>query len=167
MVDSLLVLIREAKESDLPALEWEGEYSHFRSLYRQAFRETRSGRRVMLLAESASGVVGQLFIQLDPKNLPGGKGKLTAYLYAFRVRPEHRNQGIGTQLIEEAESRLRDRGFRRAVISVAVTNPTARRLYERLGYHVFAQDPGQWSYTDDLGEVQRVDEPALILEKDL
>jgi ribosomal protein S18 acetylase RimI-like enzyme len=167
LVDSLLVLIREARESDLPGLEWEGAFSHFRGLYQRAFLETQSGRRIMLVAEADSQVVGQLFIQLDSFPKPGGDGRATAYLYSFRVRPEYRKQGIGTQLIQAAETRLQTRGYRRAVISVAVTNLTARKLYEHLGYRVYAQDPGQWSYIDDQGQLQRVDEPALVLEKEL
>ncbi len=167
MVDSLLALIRDAKESDLPALEWEGAFAHFRGLYQRAYEETRSGRRVMLVAEADSQIVGQIFIQLDSSPKPGGDGKATAYLYSFRVRPEYRHQGIGTQLIQAAEGRLLARGYRRTVISVAVNNLTARRLYERLGYRVFTQDPGQWSYLDDHGQLQHVNEPAYVLEKDL
>lgn len=167
MVDSLLVLIREAQESDLPALEWEGEFRHFRDVYHHAFEETRSGRRVMLVAEAASRIVGQLFIQLDFPPKRGSETRATAYLYSFRVRPEYRQQGIGTQLIQAAEERLVGMGYRRTVISVAVANRTARRLYERLGYRVFTQDPGQWSYIDDRGQLQQVDEPAHVLEKGL
>ncbi len=166
MVDSLLVLIREARESDLSALEWEGAFTHFRGLYRRSFLEAQSGRRVMLVAEAASQIVGQLFVQLDFPTAPGGDGRTTAYLYSFRVRPEYRNLGIGTQLIQAAEARLQTQGYHRTVISVAVTNVTALKLYEHLGYRVFAEDPGQWSYIDDRGQLQQVNEPSYVLEKE-
>lgn len=165
MVDSLLALIREAREPDLPTLEWEGAFTHFREMYRRAFEETRTGRRIMLVAEVDARVVGQIFIQLDSPPKPGSHTRASAYLYSFRVRPEYRQQGIGTQLLQAAEERLLARGYRRTVISVAVVNETARRLYERLGYSVFTRDPGQWSYVDDRGQLQQVDEPAYVLEK--
>lgn len=119
------------------------------------------------MAEADSRIVGQLFVQLDFPPRPDSGIRPTAYLYSFRVRPEYRQQGIGTQLIQSAEERLAGMGYRRTVISVAVANRTARRLYERLGYRVFTQDPGQWSYVDDRGQLQQVDEPAHVLEKDL
>jgi ribosomal protein S18 acetylase RimI-like enzyme len=161
VVETLLPLIREATESDLPALEWEGEYRHFRALFRTSLMEARLGQRALLLAEQDRRLIGQLFVHLG-----GGVGG-TGYLYAFRVRPEVRNRGIGTRLIEEAELLLRRRGCRRAVISVGKDNPGARRLYERLGYRVCAEDPGQWSFVDDQGETRQVSEPSYVLEKRL
>jgi len=53
----------------------------------------------------------------------------------------------------------------RVVISVATRNTAARRLYERLDYRIFSEDPGEWSYVDHLGQVREVREPAFVLEK--
>jgi hypothetical protein len=52
-------------------------------------------------------------------------------------------------------------------IAVAKDNPNARRLYERLGYRVFAEDAGCWSFMDPDGQWQRVTEPCYVLEKHL
>ena len=67
MVDQVAPLIREAQESDLRALEWEGRYKHFRRLYRQAMREAQQGRRILLVAELEEEIVGQLFVQLESR----------------------------------------------------------------------------------------------------
>ncbi|GIF62869.1 hypothetical protein Ais01nite_09040 [Asanoa ishikariensis] len=45
-----------------------------------------------------------------------------------------RGRGYGTALIRAAEDLVRSRGHSRVVLGVGVTNPDARRLYERLGY---------------------------------
>ena len=51
------------------------------------------------------------------------------------VLPELRGRGIGTELVAAAERLARERGWARISLSVSVDgNPTARRLYERLGY---------------------------------
>ena len=73
--------------------------------------------------------------------------------------------GIGTSLLQEAEERLLDYGFSRAIISVAKDNVPARLMYEKLGYAIFAEDTGEWSYFDDNGVLQNIIEPSFILVK--
>ena len=159
------VVVRFATDADLTALEWEGQYVHYRRLFKKAVAEARRGRRLLLLAEVEGQIVGQVFVQLSTRPAFSASGCTSGYLYAFRVKEPHRNQGIGTQLILEAESRLRRLGYGRVVISVAKRNPAARRLYERLDYRIFSEDPGEWSYVDHLGQVREVHEPAFVLEK--
>jgi ribosomal protein S18 acetylase RimI-like enzyme len=167
MVERQRILIRQAGEQDLPELEWEGRYQHFRRLYRHALAEAKRGRRVLLVAEAEGRIVGQVFIQLASARAELADGHHSGYLYAFRVRPQYRNQGIGTQLLQEAESILRGHGFRRAVIAVARQNLGALRLYESTGYRRFAEDPGEWSFVDHEGQRRYVSEPAYLLEKTL
>ena len=76
-----------------------------------------------------------------------------------------RGQGIGTRLIQEAEAIIITRNIERVVIAVAKTNPDAKRLYERLGYRIFAEDEGRWHYTDHRGVTHNVHEPCWLLEK--
>jgi ribosomal protein S18 acetylase RimI-like enzyme len=163
----LAVTIRTGCEADLPALEWEGQYLHFRQVYRRAMEEAQRGLRVVLVAEVEGQVVGQLFIQFRGSDIAGARGGRYGYLHAFRVRPSFRNLGIGTRLVAEAESILCARGCARAMIAVARVNPSALALYQRLGYAVTGNDPGKWSYLDHQGRVCHVHEPSYVLEKPL
>lgn len=52
------------------------------------------------------------------------------------VRPETRGHGIGQALIEHLLDLGRTRGIEFASLDVAVTNPRAQALYERLGFVV-------------------------------
>ncbi len=52
------------------------------------------------------------------------------------VRPETRGQGTGRALIEHLLDRGRTQGIAIAALDVAVTNPRAQTLYERLGFVV-------------------------------
>lgn len=167
MVERADVLIREAEEDDLRALEWEGRYQHYRRLYRRAMNEAKRGRRILLVAEADEQIVGQIFLQLASARKELADGGSSGYLYAFRVRPDFRNRGIGSMLLDAAEEALRNRSFQRAVIAVARDNEDALRLYERRGYQQFAEDPGKWTYVDHEGRLQHVSEPAYILEKPL
>jgi ribosomal protein S18 acetylase RimI-like enzyme len=167
MVELLAFDIRSATESDLPGMEWEGEYRRFRRLYRQAWADVKHGRRLILLAQADGVLIGQIIVQVGA-NLPVlDDGTLTGYLHAFRVRPAYRNQGVGTRLIQQAEASLRQRRIQRVAIAVDKSNPEARRLYERLGYSFVGEDPGEWTYLDDEGQERAVSEPSYILAKSL
>lgn len=161
------VCVRPLKEKDLPGLEWEGEFLHFRNLYRRSFQDYQKGLRLMMVAEYQERIIGQVFILFGTIQSDPEPDRVTAYLYSLRVRPELRRRGVGRLLIVEAEERIRRKGFRRVLIAVARTNEGALRLYERLGYTRLTDDPGRWSYTDHLGRLQHVDEPSFILEKRL
>jgi ribosomal protein S18 acetylase RimI-like enzyme len=167
MVDTLDFVIRRGRESDLAALEWEGEYARYRSVYRAAWDDVRRGQRELLVAEADGRIVGQIFVHFSSTWPVPGAERPAGYLYAFRVRASHRGRGIGRSLLREAEATLAGAGATHAVIAVAADNPGARRLYERMGYAWLADDPGTWSYRDESGRLHEVSEPAHLLVKDL
>lgn len=160
--------IRQLVQGDLPALEWDGEYSHFRRLYAEIYQSAKRGRSVLWVADlQGAGVIGQLFVQLTSGRPELADGARRAYIYGFRVKPAYRRRGVGTRLLLATEADLVQRGFFWVTLNVARDNPDARRLYEQLGYHVVAADPGQWSYLDEKGQRREVYEPAWRMEKRL
>jgi ribosomal protein S18 acetylase RimI-like enzyme len=160
------VVVRHVTEADLPAMEWEGEYTHFRRVYADAYARMRKGYSILWLAElPGSGLIGQVFIQLTCDRLELADGLERAYLYSFRVRKEYRSQGIGARIMDVVEDDLRRRGFSYVTLNVARDNPRAQQLYVRRGYYVVAPEPGIWSYPDEKGVWHRVEEPAWRMEK--
>jgi ribosomal protein S18 acetylase RimI-like enzyme len=158
------IVLRAATPEDLPKLEWYGQYKHFRNLFRRTFREQEAGHRIMLLADSNNFPIGHVFIQFK-EDSPDEKGR--AYLYSFRVMEMFRRYGIGTALLQEAENITLDHGLEWTTIAVAKNNDGARRLYERLGYRIYNEDSGRWSYLDHKGIVRHVNEPCWMLHKKL
>ncbi len=161
------VKIRPAVYEDLPKLEHEGHFTKFRNLFRRAYREQQNGRRLMLIADSNDYPVGRLFILYTSSDHNIADGRQRAYLYSFFVMAPFRGYGIGTAMVEHAESILISQDFRYVTIAVAKENIGALRLYERLGYKTVRDDSGQWSYTDHNGRTHRIREPCWILEKNL
>jgi ribosomal protein S18 acetylase RimI-like enzyme len=161
------VQLRLARKADLSKLEWFGQFTHYRALYARTFEQQQQERRLMLLATVNEFPVGQVFIHLTDTGLPEEERQRRGYVYALRVLDPFRGQGIGSRLILQGEELLRERDYRWVVIAVAKTNAGARRLYERLGYLVYGEDPGRWSYVDHQGRLQRVEEPSWMLEKRL
>lgn len=57
-----------------------------------------------------------------------------AIIYQLGVAPEWRSHGIGEQLIEQLLNQIAAEGIDVAALDVAVTNPRAQALYERMGF---------------------------------
>jgi len=161
------VVIRLATAEDIPALEWGGEFWQLRTRFEQAFAEQQAGNRLILIAALNNDPVGRLIVQLAHGSPNYVNGASRAYLYSLHVMKPLRRQGIGTALIETAEALLIERGYRWATIAVAKDNAEALDLYQRLGYRIFREDPGRWSYTDPAGKEHLVDEPSWVLQKRL
>lgn len=160
--------IRPVRESDLPDLEWEGAYQKYRKMYARLFKDSQQDKILMWLIEiPLTEIIGQAFVMLNSGERDAADGFTRAYIFAFRVKPAWRSRGVGSLLMAYVERDLIERGFSYATLNVAKDNPGARRLYERLGYKVIGSKPGVWSFRDDTGAVQHVNEPAWRMLKRL
>ena len=160
--------IRHVAIEDLPALEWEGEYTDFRRVYADTYQRSINGLAVLWVADLVGiGIIGQAFVQFSCNNLELADGVTRAYMYAFRVRPAYRSLGIGSRIIFIIKEDLPARGFHILTLNVAKDDARARQLYERLGYTVVADERGIWSYPDHKGVWRKVEEPAWRMEKSL
>jgi len=161
---TLPITIRLARREDLANLEWNGQYVHLRGVMARTFREQRRGGRFLLAAVLNDYPIGTISGQLRRSQwlYPG---QHRAYFYSLRVLDLLHGQGIGSHLLEAAEAYVSGAGCVAINIAAALNNPGARRLYERQGYRIVAEDPGEWSYVDHLGKTQHMQEPCWILEK--
>ena len=167
IVNSLAqVRVRKANRQDLLRMEWGGELIHFRRIFHDAYVHMQSGTGLIWVAElPIYGLVGQLIISLRSSRSDLSDGRMRAYLYGFRVKPEFRSQGIGSLMMETVENDLAERGYGLITLNVAQENLNAWKLYENLGYIVVAADEGEWSYHDHTGKRIDVHEPAWRMEK--
>jgi ribosomal protein S18 acetylase RimI-like enzyme len=113
----------------------------------------RSADLSMLVVRNGSDVSGFLSLK---RHAPQA-----AELYLMGVRPELHGQGIGTALVEAAESRLRDDGVEYfQVKTLGPSRPSrgydqTRRFYEARGFRALEEIPGYWDE----------DNPCLIMVK--
>jgi ribosomal protein S18 acetylase RimI-like enzyme len=87
---------------------------------------------IVLLATSPHGEVG--FISFGPSRDEDGKKK--AEIYAIYVLPQFWHQGIGQELLDEAEWRLEGQHFVAFTLWVLEKNVQARRFYEARGFRL-------------------------------
>lgn len=160
--------IRQVTKSDLPGLEWEGEFWKFREMFANLYRSCLAGRALMWVVVAPEGeLIGQAFVMLKSGERDAADGKSRAYVFSFRVKPAWQNRGIGTFLMRFVEDDLQQRGFKFVTLNVAKENLPALRLYKRLGYQVTGSRPGIWSFRDPDGVVHHVKEPAWRMMKSL
>jgi ribosomal protein S18 acetylase RimI-like enzyme len=160
------VEVRLLVRQDLPALEWDGEYAHYRRLYRDIYRAFCKGTVLMWVADLHDvGIIGQVFVHLKSARRELADGITRAYVYGFRVRSPYRGFGIGARLLQTVEDDLVKRRFLWITLNVSRQNVDARRFYERYGFHVVAPEAGNWSYLDEQDRRHEVHEPAWRMEK--
>lgn len=162
------ITIRPMVKSDLSALEWDGEFTHFRNVFADVYKKVEKGNvKAWVAVTHDSHMLGQVFLQLSSDRLELADGWNRAYLYSLRVRPDWQNLGIGSRLIEMVEDTLRKMNYTRVTLNVARDNQGAIRLYTKLGYKIVAEEPGVWSYPDHEGIWRTVNEPSWRMEKKL
>ena len=98
-------------------------------LWRRVVSEQRD---TVLLALAPHREAG--FISFGPSRDKDGKEK--AEIYAIYVLSEFWNQGIGRELLEEAERRIKDSNFIALTLWVLEKNLLARRFYEARGFRL-------------------------------
>lgn len=80
---------------------------------------------LFLVAESDGRIIGSVI---------GGFDGRRGLIYHLAVAAEFRENGIGTRLMDELESRLRAKGCLKSYLLVTVDNPEAEDYYKRHGW---------------------------------
>ncbi len=88
-------------------------------------KKIRRDPDLFLVAEQEGRIVGAVL---------GGYDGRRGMVYHLAVAPELRGQGIGEQLMQALEARLRAKGCTRSYLLVTPDNETAIRFYERRGW---------------------------------
>lgn len=162
------VIFRTLTKHDLSTLEWEGEYTRFRRVYKEIYKRSQTGLAVMWGADLPDvGLIGQAFVQLDSRKKDLADKSQRAYVHSFRVRLAYRRVGLGTKIMQVVEEDLTRRGYQELCLNVARKNEGALRLYKRLGYRVLKADPGHWKYYDQHNILREVIEPGWRMIKEL
>jgi ribosomal protein S18 acetylase RimI-like enzyme len=88
-----------------------------------------------ILAELDGQAIGFACVRVVPCVLYAEPYAELTELYVDR---EHRHQGIGRALIEQAEQLARSRGAADVIIMTSVSNAAAQALYRSAGYDTYA-----------------------------
>ena len=81
---------------------------------------------LFLVAETDERIIGSVI---------GGYDGRRGLLYHLAVAKEFRHQGVGGQLLQEIEERLRSKGCLKCYLMVTPDNSEVERFYEKRGWH--------------------------------
>lgn len=143
--------VRAAAAADLPRLvDIENHVFSGDRLTRRAFRHLLTrGHAINLVAASGADVVGYVTVLLR-------KGSSGARIYSLAVDPRWQGRGVGTALLEAAESRAAHSGCTFIRLEVRADNARAIRQYVRAGYGRIGVKP---AYYDDGETALRFQKP--------
>ncbi len=102
--------------------------------YRRYFEsQLGESRTILLVATRGELRAGYAFARLEPRDW---NALLDAHgaLHDIYVEPAARRSGVATALLDEVRRRLAEAGAPRVVLSTAVQNEAAQRLFERHGF---------------------------------
>lgn len=152
---ALEIGIRPLLYTDNRHLEWHGG-TDWRRFYQAQWEAHRAGRVTVLVAVLREFPVAQeCIVWSGLAHLPG-----VPHVQSLRTMVPLQGMGIGSALLQAAETLARRRGYPRMGLSVAVDNESAERLYRRLGY----QSAGA-SYQDQWTLINARGEPVIFSEK--
>jgi GNAT superfamily N-acetyltransferase len=158
------MLIREAEERDIPALERVkalGGVAHADRVHHVHDTPMR-----VLLAEDDGEVVGYAFLLLGIP--PFWKPRYVPQLVDLQVREDCRDRGYGTALVHASEALIRDNGGEALYLAVDPDhNPRTLALYRRLGYVALDQYPVDepWRFADSSGTVHSGIDHVIYMRK--
>lgn len=156
------VTIRLCREADLPNLEWFGLYTPHREIILESFRQQQRGDGRMILADVNGFPAGQAWLDFARR-----RHLMRATIWAVRVFPPFRGNGLGTRLMLAAERIAQEQGYLEAGLGVDRDNAAVLPFYERLGYVACGNERGRYSYRTPDGSLMRVPIDQWLLRKPL
>ncbi|MFK0163998.1 GNAT family N-acetyltransferase [Rhizobium sp. NPDC090279] len=138
------LLIREAKESDLPSLiglfaadavGGHGDTTDPAAYddYLRAFRTIRASSDQTLYAAALAGEIVGTFQTIVVTSLHG-RGSSAMIIESVQTRGDMRGQGIGAAMINFCIDEAKGRGMRMVQLTSNAARKDAHRFYERLGF---------------------------------
>lgn len=93
---------------------------------------------IVLVAQLDNEIVGYIYSIIDSDNKV--TKNIEAKIDSLYVNSEYRNKNIGTKLIEEMITILKEKNVKYIFIENLKENDTAKYLYEKLGFKIFRED---------------------------
>jgi ribosomal protein S18 acetylase RimI-like enzyme len=91
----------------------------------------RATDRIFVAEDESHAFLGYLWVGEGSNMMTGLKH---GYIYDIFVKQEFRGRGIGRMILEKAESYCREKRYSRILLMVSVSNETAIRLYQKMGF---------------------------------
>ncbi|HWQ67832.1 MAG TPA: ribosomal protein S18-alanine N-acetyltransferase [Methanospirillum sp.] len=137
--------IRRMKEADLPAVETIEQHSFTDPWNRDTLIEAlETFPDTNFIAEAARQVAGFIICGVEDTG-----EEIYGHICSLAVSKFHRGLGIGSALLQRAEYQVMLKGATAMQLEVRISNQTAQKFYEGLGYQPVFQVAGYYANTED------------------
>jgi ribosomal protein S18 acetylase RimI-like enzyme len=143
------VILREARETDMPLIRkltvetgWRSmAASDRKSLNRETWSKhmvevfehflQKEDSRIVVAEDKNHDFIGYLFVGESTNQMTG---QTSGFIYDIYVTEKHRDKGVGTTLMKEAENYCKQKGYTRISLMVSTHNQPAIELYRKTGF---------------------------------
>jgi ribosomal protein S18 acetylase RimI-like enzyme len=133
-VEAIISFQPETYSLNFPDFEYSSHFAAaFRHDLRRAALDPHNGLFVLDDGRERNNLVGFLWVVVCQNNWTGERYGYVNNLY---VAPLRRGQGLGGELMRQADEWFRSRGVKRVRLTVTSSNAAAAALYGRSGYRV-------------------------------
>jgi|CXWL01.1.fsa_nt_gi ribosomal protein S18 acetylase RimI-like enzyme len=98
------------------------------------------GKQEFWVIEADDHIIGELHISWEKEDKDDANGQNRAYLFALRIHPEYRGQGLGTKLMFSVLQRVKENGYAEATIGAYKDEPHLKELYKKWGFTEFVKE---------------------------
>jgi ribosomal-protein-alanine N-acetyltransferase len=144
-MENRIVSVRRMKIADIAAVQAIEHYSFADPWSRETFDEALElFPSTNFIAESDGKVAGFIICGVEDTG-----EEIYGHICSLAVSPHHRGVGIGSALVQRAEYQVLLIGATAMQLEVRVSNMSAQKFYQHLGYEPVFQYAGYYADTED------------------
>lgn len=129
--------IKQLTVSDLSVLPQLFDYNDVPGMLAACKKDLQQERIAIFVLYQENAPIGELRVKYQSEEPEFARQGRWAYLYAFRILPEHQGKGYGTYLLEQVLTFLRQQGYSEFTVGVEDDNPRALHMYQNFGFREF------------------------------
>ena len=127
-------IVRKLKITELPLLTQLFNYKNVDEMIAENTRDIENGVIDIFALFDGKKIIGEVrtkYVSDDERFAEKGK---RAYLYAFRIHENYQGKGLGSYLLENVLTMLKENGYSEFTVGVEDDNARARYMYEKYGF---------------------------------
>lgn len=129
--------IKQLTASDLSVLPQLFDYNDVPGMLAACEKDLQQERIAIFVLYRDDSPIGELRVKYQSEEPEFAQRGRRAYLYAFRILPEHQGKGYGKYLLEQVLTFLRQQGYSEFTVGVEDDNPRALHIYQNFGFREF------------------------------
>ena len=127
-------IVRKLKTTELPLLTQLFNYKNVDEMIAENTRDIENGVIDIFALFEGSKIIGELRVKYISNDNRFAEKVKRAYLYAFRIHEYYQDKGLGSYLLENVLTILKENGYSEFTVGVEDDNTKARYMYEKYGF---------------------------------